>query len=84
MEGLAYDGTDQAIGHSRYVENNGLQFIVVDFAISQDRFISLLSYDFAYKDAKRSSKVLSSTGRGLPGRQRSSMAWAAMAGIVCT
>ena len=52
MEGLAYDGTDQAIGHGRYVEDDGLQFIVVDFAISQDRFISLLSYDFAYEDAR--------------------------------
>lgn len=51
MEGLAYDGTDQAIGHGRYVEDDGLQFVVVDFAVRQDRFVSLLGYDFAHKDA---------------------------------
>ena len=51
MEGLAYDGTDQAIGHGSDIEDDGLQFVVVDFAVRQDRFISLLGYDFAHKDA---------------------------------
>ena len=52
MEGLAYDGTDQAIGHGSDVEDDGLQFVVVDFAVCQDRFVGLLSYDFAYKDTR--------------------------------
>lgn len=51
MEGLAYDGTDQAIGHGSDIEDDGLQFVVVDFAVRQDRFVSLLGYDFAHKDA---------------------------------
>ena len=51
MEGLAYDGTDQAIGHGSDVEDDGLQFVVVDFAVCQDRFVGLLGYDFAYEDA---------------------------------
>ena len=52
MKGLAYDGTDQAIGHGSDVEDDGLQFVVVDFAVCQDRFVSLLGYDFAYEDAR--------------------------------
>lgn len=36
VKGLAYDGTDQAIGHGSDVEDDGLQFVVVDFAVCQD------------------------------------------------
>lgn len=52
MKGPAYDGTNQTISHSRNVKDDGLQFVIIDFAISQDRFISLLGYDFAYEDAR--------------------------------
>lgn len=51
MKGLAYDGADQAIGHGGNVKDDGLQFVVIDFAVSQNRFISLLGYDSAYENA---------------------------------
>ena len=52
MKGLSYDRTNQTIGHGRNVKDDGLQFVIIDFAVSQDRFISLLGYDSAHEDAR--------------------------------
>ena len=42
VECLADDGTDDAVRHGRDVKDDGLEFVVVDFAIRQNGFIGLL------------------------------------------
>lgn len=55
VECLADDGTDDAVRHGRDVKDDGLEFVVVDFAIRQNGFIGLLGDDLADEDAVSSS-----------------------------
>ena len=52
MEGFADDGADEAIGLGTAVVHDGLKLVVVDEAVGEDRFISLLGHDFADEDPR--------------------------------
>ena len=52
MEGLAYYRPHQSVGLGGNIENDGLQLVVVHYAVCHNRFICLLGNDFAYQNAR--------------------------------
>ncbi len=52
VKGFADDGADEAVGLGTAVVHDGLELVIVDEAVGEDRFIGLLGYDFSDEDSR--------------------------------